>query len=68
MFRYTSDLRGAASAKAFDAARRNVVFAEDATAIDDAPARGLEGGIDVFGAGFGFVHVDRGSYGIALFS
>ena len=32
------------------------VFAADAGAFDDAPAGGGEGGIDVFGAGFGFVH------------
>jgi hypothetical protein len=32
------------------------VFAADAAGVDGAPARGREGGVDVFGSGFGLVH------------
>jgi len=40
----------------FEAAERDGIFAQDAAAINDAPACGGEGGVDVFGSGFGFVH------------
>jgi hypothetical protein len=51
------DFRGAAPAASFDAARCDVVFPENAAAFNDAPACRFEGGVDVFGAGFCFVHV-----------
>jgi hypothetical protein len=35
---------------------RDRVLAPDAAALDHAPARRLQGGVDVLGAGFGFVH------------
>ncbi len=43
-------------AVAFDAARRDEIRADDLAALDDAPARGLQGGIDVLGSGLDFVH------------
>ena len=46
-----------ASASALQAARRDVVLPQNAAAIHLAPACGGQGGIDVFGAGFGFVHL-----------
>jgi hypothetical protein len=45
-----------APARSLDTARGDRVLAPDAAALDDAPARGRQGGIDVFGPGFGFVH------------
>ena len=48
--------RLAASPVAFDAAERDRIFAPDAAAFDDAPARRFQGGIDMLGSGFGFVH------------
>ena len=48
--------RLAALARALQPTERDRVFAPDAAAIDHAPARRCEGGVDVFGAGFGFVH------------
>ena len=48
--------RLAAPPVAFDAAERDRVFAPDAAAFDDAPARRLQRGIDMLGSGFGFVH------------
>ncbi len=50
------DFGVAAAVAAFQAAEGDVVFAEDAAVFDDAPAGGLEGWVDVFGACFGFVH------------
>ena len=41
---------------AFDAARRDRVLAPDAAALDHAPARRRERGVDVLGSGLGFVH------------
>src|SRR5439155_4468780 len=38
----------------FDAARGDEVFAPDAAALDDAPARRFQRGINVLGPGFGF--------------
>jgi hypothetical protein len=35
---------------------RDAMLSPDMRAIDHAPACGLEGGVNVFGAGFGFVH------------
>ena len=49
--------RLAASPVAFDAARRDRIFAPDAAALDHAPARRLQRGVDMFGSGFGFVHL-----------
>ena len=46
----------AAPAVAFDAAQRDGILAQDLAALDDAPARRLERGINMFGSGFGFVH------------
>ena len=43
-------------AVAFDAAGRDGILAPDAAALDDAPARRFQRGIDVLGSGFGFVH------------
>ena len=48
--------RLAAPPVAFDAAQRDRILAPDAAAFDHAPARRLEGGVDVLGSGFGFVH------------
>jgi hypothetical protein len=41
---------------AFDATERNRVLATNAASVNNAPARRSEGGVDVFGSGFGFVH------------
>jgi hypothetical protein len=38
------------------APERNAVFAQHPAALDQAPAGGPERGVDVLGAGFGFVH------------
>ena len=35
---------------------RDRILAPDAAALDDAPARRRERGVDVLGSGFGFVH------------
>ena len=40
----------------FDAAQRDVILAQDAAAIHNAPARCLEGRVNMLGSGFGFVH------------
>ena len=48
--------RLAAFAVAFDAARRDGIFAQDFAAFHDAPARRFQCGINVLGAGLGFVH------------
>jgi hypothetical protein len=50
------DERFAAPAEAFDAARRDGIFAQDLAALDDAPAGGIQRAIDVLGSGLGFVH------------
>jgi hypothetical protein len=50
------DFRQSAPAASFDAARRDVVFPENAAAFHHAPACRFECGINVFGAGLGFVH------------
>ncbi len=39
-----------------DAARADVIFPQNAAAFHHSPARCLEGGIDVFGAGLDFDH------------
>ncbi|MDZ4800714.1 MAG: hypothetical protein SGI92_21350 [Bryobacteraceae bacterium] len=49
--------RLAAFAVAFDAAQRDGIFAADAAALDHAPARRLQRGVNVLGSGFGFVHL-----------
>ena len=41
---------------AFEATLRDVVLAQDATALDQAPTRRLKGGINMLGSGLGFVH------------
>jgi hypothetical protein len=46
----------------FDAAGRNRILAPDAAALDDAPARRFQRGINVLGACLGFVH-DLGGLG-----
>ena len=48
--------RLAAPPVAFDAAQRDRILAADAAALDHAPARRLQRGIDVLGSGLGFVH------------
>ena len=48
--------RLAAPSVAFEAARRDGVFAPDAAAFDHAPARRFQCGVDMFGSGLGFVH------------
>jgi len=48
--------RLAAPPEPFDAPECDGILAQDAAALDHAPPRGLEGGINVFGSGFGFVH------------
>ncbi len=48
--------RLATLASSFQATERNRILAPDATAFDDAPAGSGQCGVDVFGAGFGFVH------------
>lgn len=50
------DFRQSAPAAPFNAARRDVVFPQDATAFHDAPSCRFEGGINVLGTGLGFVH------------
>jgi hypothetical protein len=50
------DVRLAAPPVALDAACGDAVFAEDSTALNDAPACGFQGGVNQFSAGFGFVH------------
>jgi hypothetical protein len=50
------DVRLAASPAPFDAAFGDAVFAEDSTALNNAPARRLQGGVNQLGSGFGFVH------------
>ena len=50
------DGRLAAAAVAFEAAEGDGVFAADAAAFDHAPTGRREGGVDMLGAGFGFVH------------
>jgi len=47
----------ALAAAALQTAQRDAVFAQDAAAFDHTPAGGLQGGVEVLGAGFGFVHV-----------
>src|ERR1035438_6726292 len=47
----------AAFAVALDATGRNRILAPDAAALDDAPARRLQRGINMFGACLGFVHL-----------
>jgi hypothetical protein len=42
----------------FEPADGDRVLAADAAAVDDAPAGGHQGGVDVDGPGFGFVHGD----------
>ena len=41
---------------AFDTTKRNRVLTADSAAVNNAPARRCECGVDVFGSGFGFVH------------
>ena len=55
--------RLAAVAVALDAARRDRVLAQDAAALDDAPAGRLERGVDVLGSGLGFVHASASPVG-----
>ena len=50
------DVGMAAAAMPFEPAEGDLVLAPNAAAGDDAPAGRGEGGIDVLGAGFGFVH------------
>ena len=50
-----SDFRGGPPARALEAARGEY-FPPDAAAGDDAPSGSFQGGVDEFGAGFGFVH------------
>jgi hypothetical protein len=45
-----------AATVALDAAWGDEIFAQDLTALDDAPAGRFQGGIDVLGSGLGFVH------------
>ena len=47
----------APASASFDAPGRNRELPSDAASLDDAPSRRLQRGIDVFGPGFGFVHV-----------
>ena len=42
---------------ALDTTQRNRILAPDATAVDHAPASRRQRGVNVFGSGFGFVHV-----------
>ena len=51
--------RLAAFAVTLDAARRDGIFAQDFAALDDAPARRFQRGINVLGSGFGFVQKSR---------
>src|SRR6185437_8398290 len=48
--------RFAAPPERFDAPGRDGIFTGNAAALDDAPTGGFEGGVDVLGSGFGFVH------------
>ena len=41
---------------AFDAAQRDVILAQDSAALIHAPARCLEGRVNMLGSGFGFIH------------
>jgi hypothetical protein len=41
---------------AFKSAQRDRILATDKAPFDDVPTGGLQGGIDMFGAGFSFVH------------
>ena len=50
--------RLAAPPLAFEPAERDRVLPPDPAALDHAPARRREGGVDVLGSGFGFVHGD----------
>ena len=49
-------LRLGALPVAFDAAQRDVILAQDAAAFHHAPARFLEGRVNMLGSGFGFIH------------
>ena len=60
------DERFGALSAAFDAAGGDGEFAPDAAAFDDAPARRFQGGVDVLGSGFGFVHGCFSSGRVAL--
>ena len=46
----------ALAAAALQATERDAVFTQNATAFHHAPAGNLQGGVDVLGAGFSFVH------------
>jgi hypothetical protein len=48
--------RLASPTEALDAARRDGILPQDLAALDDAPARRFQCGINVLGSGFGFVH------------
>ena len=50
------DLRSATLPTTLNAAGADLVLAQNATAFHDTPTRRLEGGVDVLGTGFGFVH------------
>jgi hypothetical protein len=50
------DETAGAAAVAFDTTGRNLILAPDAAALDDAPARRFQRGINVFCSCFGFVH------------
>jgi hypothetical protein len=43
-------------AGALESTKRDPMFTADAATVDHAPARGLEGRVDEFGSGFGFIH------------
>jgi hypothetical protein len=45
-----------ATAMAFETPQGDMVLSQYPAAFHDTPARGLEGGINVLGSGFGFVH------------
>jgi len=49
-------VRPRAPAEAFNAARSDGILAQDLAALDVAPARRLQGGINMLGSGIGFVH------------
>ena len=42
----------------FDATKGDRIFATDAAPFNDTPACSFQGGVDMFGSGFGFVHGD----------
>ena len=42
--------------EAFDAARRDVILAQNLAALNDAPAGRFQGGVDMFRSRLGFVH------------